>query len=254
MMAGRLHRQPQREAAADPGFSICLQGFDREIYDAVRETLCRQWNPQLKSEDEESLSGVGQTNLVFRLGGNDAFESSSWRGPFAIRVFETLFNAGWLVTSASDTNTAVFRYQVPAPAPCGWAALHFPGTHDSLALLDVPGDLRDALLDLGEQGFFERHWPSSIENVYMIEMAERVSGSSGRSESELAPENFLTIVDFRPLRSRSFSTVTRKTLFLLLLSVLDKQGWSVYNTLALRGPGWLTWTTSTTWICRMSKA
>lgn len=117
--------------------SLSLHGYDMlrflhfptPVIDLCRTVIQQTWTRNIKSESE--YGGAHQFKLHgFPWTGSGGQTTEARR--MICRLLEVLHGQGWVLmisTSISkkqmEKDTMLFRHQIPAPAPCDWAAIGF---------------------------------------------------------------------------------------------------------------------------------
>ncbi|KAK7457798.1 hypothetical protein VKT23_010138 [Stygiomarasmius scandens] len=118
--------------------------FNDTDIQAVRNTLSTAWFKGI--QEEQNYHGAHEFKLrgyPWSAQGSEAVPSRQ----MMCAVFETLYNLGWVVVSATDISkrsldkdTTFFRYQYPAPPPCTWMSVSF-NMGDRLRLINAPEEV-----------------------------------------------------------------------------------------------------------------
>jgi hypothetical protein len=129
-----------------------------------------------------------------------------------MRLLANMHSAGWVLSltadiskAVSDCDTLIFRHQVPAPAPCQWLCISFSRS-DRLRLIDAPADLTEAVAaGLVGAGALQSRKDHDVPGCHEFKM-----------------------VGYPWLASYGAGTMTARMIVLMLLSVLEAHGWTVY--------------------------
>ncbi|KAJ7807346.1 hypothetical protein B0H14DRAFT_2873329 [Mycena olivaceomarginata] len=200
------------------GDRLRLLGFGRDIRDLMRNTITSHWPRGLQSESP--YHGAHE----FKLRGypwHGHREDGAHARRLMSRTLEALFDAGWVLTIAtdiskkvSDLDNLVFRHQAPAPARCDWMCVSF-SMGDRLKLIDAPDDMRQAIVELSRRaGLLQRDRPyAGVAGVHEVKMLGY------------------------PWLATGGETMAARQFVLNLLSTLEQQGWSVYASIDQKAQG-----------------
>lgn len=144
-------------------------------------------------------------------------------------ILETLHGQGWVLmlntdisNKNSDKDTLLFRHQVPSPAECDWCCIMF-SKMNRIQFVDASPEVHTSLITKLGPSRVQSHSPHS-RGVYVL----KLNGS--------------------PWCANGTETMEVRALLLVLLEVLEIEGWTVYASVDQKN-GSKNFSETDTWHC-----
>lgn len=199
--------------------------FPSTLNALIRATILSVWPRGIQSESFSSslnyldikLSGnpwgisSGEIKVIRSVFGDDVEEQAAHAQRLICALLAALHTEGWVLMMSTDianvpwdTDTLVFRHQLPAPAKCEWFSVVFSSQH-KLRFVDAPRDLCMSVVARFISNKRElRHKNHKIDGCYEIKLTDM------------------------GLAIASNENMRTKVMFLDLLDCLQQSGWTVY--------------------------
>ena len=205
--------------------------FPPEIISHLRRTILSTWPQGIQYERPYGPSHEIQLRgYPWQGTGSEAFEARRlMKGLLA-----TLHSIGWVLNlntdiskTQYDKDSLVFRFQTPEPALCEWCSIAFSG-RNRIRFIDAPGELFASLPE--RLTGLERGWVRSQEWYARDVWDVKLMGS--------------------PWLATGTETMLVREMVLVLVEMLEEEGWSVYASIDQKSTGNGRSETDTWYVCR----
>jgi len=180
--------------------------FPTETINMCRKVIATTWKRGI--QEERDYGGSVEVK-VFGHPWRGASDEAIGARRLICALLGALHGQGWVLTLCTDISkknwdkdTLIFRHQVPSPAECDWCCIAF-SRMDRIKFIDVSPEIYTALISRLGPTQVQGHWPHS-QGVYEV----KLSGT--------------------PWYANGTATMEVRAMLLVLLEILESEGWTVY--------------------------